>query len=1459
MLRNKGWLTGLVVLLLVASFPLAAAADEADAFEDNWAGKPYKASDAYTARKQGYQYWHYQDWNGSTFANMTYNASLETWQGREEWSRIGYRGADKMHPGRNNIDSVRAFEAPVSGRVAIESLVKKYDTNGGDGTNVKILHNQTQVWPNAGWQHVPFDEVAGIAATIELDVEKGDFIRFVLNQNANISNDNTIWNPVITYLSSGAPALPVITGVDEGVMYRSAVAPQWIDPEGIVSSALLKKGNDGAIPYAAGTPIGESGQYVLEVTSTRQSNGLQATAFVSFGLNLAVGAGDWAGRSFHATGAYNTLKQGLGNWYYMDWNGATYHYMGYQSNEFIAWQGRSPYTLIGWRDVEAVHPGDGSDVVRVFRAPVDGEVLVTGNVRKRDVNGGDGVRAKILKNNEQIWPASGWQTIAYNDSNGYQFSLPLQIARGDEIRFVLNKNGTITNDSTFWAPAVTYLSSEAPEQPSIEGIEDDGAYTTAAPWWLDPAGTTSSAELSKDGAAPVPYSSGTAITEPGDYVLTVTRARTADGATYLASARVGFGIGTESKKRYEASGGFSTTVQGANHWFYRERDASGYRDMIYSVEKQAWQSADGQTLIGSGTMLPGAASDSARVFKAPVEGNLTIGGTINNPASGTASAKAAIFLNDIQVWPAAGWTDIAYNAGVGYSVNVPVYTYPGDEVRFVLGSGGAVIGQSIEWNPSVSYTVDPNKQMLHYKQPSYYIGDVHPYYENGTYYLFYLKPGNFASLLDTSTDMLHWTAQTLTHGDPPPAQVYYALGVLKDEQNTYRSYYGNFSSMKGSESADLLHWNNAPAQYDIANDVAAYVGGARDPYVFWDPDAASYRMVSLAYRSRTGFGDGTTMDASIALTTSNGADLTNWGTQSDLLRFPNAGVPISAAKEPEVPQMFKIGDRWYLMASIARQSVHNVGKPTYWIGSPNTPIEQDDWQSKTAHSLDGEDLAAAQLFEANGKRLLLGWIPQQATGNAWGGHLSLPREVYPLEDGTLAARLETAIGAAIRGDLLYGSASSQPIAAETGNWQRNTSEIRYSGSGFGMAKLPGSYDRFDLEMELSLDEGASRAGLLLDKDVAGPYGYEIALNRANGKILVRRDATGSGGWVNFAELEVGAAALEGTNKLRVIAEGDMLEIFVNDRFALAARISSSLSATGIRLFASGGGAVFDHVIVHGLKGKAVTVVDRTPPSAHIEYRRTDPSAQQVVATLVPDEPVTVLNNGGSTSYTFAYNGSFTFEFVDAAGNKGSATAVVADMASNSKAKPGLPVLSDDNGWYDAKGRDGDYTIAMNMWYGDNGNIYRLYENGSLIDTQVLADGSPAAQKALTAIQGKRNGTYRYYAELANAFGVTRSAEHTVEVADAAPGKPVLSHDNWDGDGNFRIGMNMWWGTNGTSYRLYENGTLIDTQSLTDGSPGAQSAVTILGNRTPGSYQYRGELVNDAGTAMSDTLTVAVTR
>jgi len=191
------------------------------------------------------------------------------------------------------------------------------------------------------------------------------------------------------------------------------------------------------------------------------------------------------------------------------------------------------------------------------------------------------------------------------------------------------------------------------------------------------------------------------------------------------------------------------------------------------------------------------------------------------------------------------------------------------------------------------------------------------------------------------------------------------------------------------------------------------------------------------------------------------------------------------------------------------------------------------------------------------------------------------------------------------------------------------------------------------------------------------------------------------------------------------------------------------------------------------------------------------------------------------------------------------------------AAPARAQLSHDNGW-DTGIADGSYSVKMNLWWGQNGSIVRVYENGSLIATKKLTYNGTAAQSASVAVTGKRNGTYIYTGELVNGKGATALAPVTVVVTQASPATPVLSHNNWDRNGDFTLTANLWWGTNATSYTFYEGSAVVGSGDLVAKSPSAQVAKLTIEGASKGAHVYRVEFRNAAGATSSAPLTVVVT-
>jgi hypothetical protein len=118
----------------------------------------------------------------------------------------------------------------------------------------------------------------------------------------------------------------------------------------------------------------------------------------------------------------------------------------------------------------------------------------------------------------------------------------------------------------------------------------------------------------------------------------------------------------------------------------------------------------------------------------------------------------------------------------------------------------------------------------------------------------------------------------------------------------------------------------------------------------------------------------------------------------------------------------------------------------------------------------------------------------------------------------------------------------------------------------------------------------------------------------------------------------------------------------------------------IEFFENGGGAVAQLDWYHYTTGwqtipqaNLFSNEDVVSPTAIVNYSTTAPTIGGVTATMTPSEPVTITNNGGSDSYTFTENGTFTFEFQDASENEGTAVATVTNI---DKAAPVLHVVVD---------------------------------------------------------------------------------------------------------------------------------------------------------------------------------------
>lgn len=406
---------------------------------------------------------------------------------------------------------------------------------------------------------------------------------------------------------------------------------------------------------------------------------------------------------------------------------------------------------------------------------------------------------------------------------------------------------------------------------------------------------------------------------------------------------------------------------------------------------------------------------------------------------------------------------------------------------------------------------------LHFKPEDHALGDVHPFFHNGECFLYYLKPGQFEAMLVRSRDHLHWTPQVLTHA-PVTAEdwmaPYFVLGVFRDEAaGVFRSYHGHAKGrMVSQTSRDLLHWECAAKEFHVP--ATDDYERRRDPFVFWIPEQKRYGCVMTTWIKGRPKASG----GGISLATS-----------PDLKQWTDHGIVLDLADqdEPECPQMFQIGSRWYLLTSIYHRK--SVGGPVYYTASkPKGP-----WTF--GGMLDGKDLCAAQIApDSKGHLRLYGWIPltpATAEKQHWGGHLALVREVYARPDGSLATRLAPEITEVINKLAWMPADTAAEVLLKDG--QRFGAKCKLSGA-------PGSRGGFELCFP--------------------PLGKVVY----SANHLAIQDARG----VTWSESEFVPPA-RGSWDLSVLVEDDRVEVFAADSHSLCARLPAAQSPTLLSFLATG--------------------------------------------------------------------------------------------------------------------------------------------------------------------------------------------------------------------------------------------------------------------------------------------------
>lgn len=64
------------------------------------------------------------------------------------------------------------------------------------------MKNNTQIWPQVEWKTLDYNDAIGYKERVATEVQGGDKIYFIVNQNQSASYDTTFWKVDISFAQS---------------------------------------------------------------------------------------------------------------------------------------------------------------------------------------------------------------------------------------------------------------------------------------------------------------------------------------------------------------------------------------------------------------------------------------------------------------------------------------------------------------------------------------------------------------------------------------------------------------------------------------------------------------------------------------------------------------------------------------------------------------------------------------------------------------------------------------------------------------------------------------------------------------------------------------------------------------------------------------------------------------------------------------------------------------------------------------------------------------------------------------------------------------------------------------------------------------------------------------------------------------------------------------------------------
>lgn len=438
-------------------------------------------------------------------------------------------------------------------------------------------------------------------------------------------------------------------------------------------------------------------------------------------------------------------------------------------------------------------------------------------------------------------------------------------------------------------------------------------------------------------------------------------------------------------------------------------------------------------------------------------------------------------------------------------------------------------------------------------------------YSDGRYHVFFQKNGNgpYMSRLHwghiSSENLYDWREENIAimPGDPYDIKGCWSGSVFTDPTigggkptalYTAVDYVRAVIAQATADDEGLIKWSKAQGNPVINGRPNGLSDDFRDPYFFRNGEKA-YIIVGS---SKNGVGT-TTLHEYNSLSGS-------WS--NDGRTFFSGSDKESAGTFWEMPNITKMDNGKWLFTCTPLGTTTGV-HTLYWTGdiAADGTFVPDSYSAKPRSleliSKDGFGLLSPTIYTHNGKTLMLGIVPDKLAGMdnynlGWAHTYSLPREISLGADGSLVQKPFEGLRE-LRTDKLH-------------------SQIE-NGTLDGTRVFEGVYGP-RVEVSATFAVGNSEFGCRLFKNSAGAV--EVSYNPVNNQLTVdmtkvNKLSNDKGRYDGVYQCYLPERPAAGSDlTLDVFADGSILDIFVNNRWATSIRVFPTDSdANGVELFSEG--------------------------------------------------------------------------------------------------------------------------------------------------------------------------------------------------------------------------------------------------------------------------------------------------